>query len=87
MSKSNGIKHLAMIERAAFFGESAYTTTVDPDTGQTCRAGSWGLKVVLGSMGVGTVMDNQTSVPQQVADNPKQAGHQTWWDDYHQGRL
>ena len=25
----------ASIERAAFFGESANTTTVDPDTGQT----------------------------------------------------
>jgi hypothetical protein len=34
-SKSNGIKHLASIERAAFFGESAKTTEVDPDTGQT----------------------------------------------------
>jgi hypothetical protein len=35
MSKSNGIKHLASIERAAFWGEKAKTTTVDPDTGQT----------------------------------------------------
>src|SRR6267142_2891004 len=35
MSKTNGIKHLASIERAAFFGEQAKTTTVDPDTGQT----------------------------------------------------
>jgi hypothetical protein len=35
MSKSNGIKHLASIERAAFFGEKAKTTTVDADTGQT----------------------------------------------------
>ena len=35
MSKSNGIKHLASVERAAFFGERAKTTTVDPDTGQT----------------------------------------------------
>ena len=35
MSKSNGIKHLASIERAAFFGDKAKTTTVDPDTGQT----------------------------------------------------
>jgi hypothetical protein len=32
MSKSNGNKHLASTERAAFFGESAKTTTQDPDT-------------------------------------------------------
>ena len=35
LSKSNGIKHLASIERAAFWGERAKTTTVDPDTGTT----------------------------------------------------
>jgi hypothetical protein len=40
MSKSNGIKHLASIERAAFFSESVYPTTVDRDLDRRFRGGS-----------------------------------------------
>jgi hypothetical protein len=44
-----------MIERAAFFGESAYTTTVDPDTGQTVpRRFTGGLRWFLDQWEIGT---------------------------------
>lgn len=55
ISKSNGIKHLASIERAAFFGEKAYTTDVDPDTGQTVpRRFTGGLRWFLDQWEAGT---------------------------------
>jgi hypothetical protein len=55
ISKSNGIKHLASIERAAFFGEKAYTTDVDPDTGQTVpRRFTGGLRWFLDQWELGT---------------------------------
>jgi hypothetical protein len=55
-SKNNGIKHLASIERAAFFGENAKTTEVDPDTGQTVpRRYTGGLRWFLDQWEKGTL--------------------------------
>jgi hypothetical protein len=55
LSKSNGIKHLASIERAAFWGERAKTTTVDPDTGSTVpRRFTGGLRWFLDQWELGT---------------------------------
>ena len=55
LSKSNGIKHLASIERAAFWGERAKTTTTDPDTGQTVpRRFTGGLRWFLDQWELGT---------------------------------
>jgi hypothetical protein len=76
MSKSNGIKHLASIERAAFFGENAYTTEVDPDTGQTVPRrytgglrwflDQWELGTAYGQPNVSAVVDWRTASNKRV---------------------
>jgi hypothetical protein len=75
MSKSNGIKHLASIERAAFFGENAKTTTVDPDTGQTVpRRFTGGLRWFLA--GTGTLYGQPNVSTATVA--AALTSYQTW---------
>ncbi len=55
MAKQNGIKHLAQIERALFFGEMANTTAIDDDTGATVsRRFSGGLRYFLDQWEKGT---------------------------------
>ena len=75
MSKSNGIKHLASIERAAFFGERAKTTTVDPDTGQTVpRRFTGGLRWFLDQWELGTAYgqpDVSTAADWRTAPNKR----------------
>lgn len=75
MSKSNGIKHLASIERAAFFGEQAKTTTVDPDTGQTVpRRFTGGLRWFLDQWEKGTTygqVDCSTAADWRTAPNKR----------------
>lgn len=55
LAKQNGIKHMAALERAFFFGEKATTTTVDEDTGATvARRFTGGLRWFLDQWEIGT---------------------------------
>lgn len=60
MAKTNGINHLAGLERTLFFGERAKTTAVDPETGSTVsRRFAGGLRWFLDQWEQGTMYGQQ----------------------------